>query len=158
MAARRHPLRSYIIALFRRGDLVSVHEAMLICDASRQAISKWIKAERINIEAHRLQHLAKLRTAAQRQLDGLPALRRPTKAQMRASLEKAVERFNHANAKASESVAQSERNGARGPPRDVAGAQVEREAIVVSDVPIVRTQRRSRDHAQAASRVKPDLQ
>jgi hypothetical protein len=100
MAAPRHPLRSYIIALFKRGDLVSVHEATLICDASRQAISKWIKVEGISIEAHRMAHIAKLRTAGQRHLAGLPAMRRPTKAQMRKELEQAMRRFNVANTKA----------------------------------------------------------
>jgi hypothetical protein len=100
MAPPRHPLRSFIVALFRRGDLVSVHEATMICDASRQAISKWIKAEGISIEAHRLAHLARLRNTAQRQLDGLPPLRRPTKAQMRKTLEDAMRRFNAANSKA----------------------------------------------------------
>lgn len=104
MAAHRHPLRSYIMTLFKRGDLVSVHEATLICDASRQAISKWVKAEGLNIESHRLAHISRLRTAAQRQLDGLPPLRKPTKAQMRASMAKAIERFNHANAKPNQSM------------------------------------------------------
>jgi hypothetical protein len=99
MAAPRHPLRSFIIALFKRGDLVSVHEATLICDASRQAISKWVKAEGIDIEAHRLAHVSRLRTIAQRQMDGLPALRRPTKAQMRKIAAKAVKDFNRAQQK-----------------------------------------------------------
>ena len=99
MAAPRHPLRSYIIGLFRRGDLVSVHEATLICDASRQAISKWIKSEGIDVEAHRLAHLAKRRTNAQRYLQGMPPLRKPTRAQMRKTLDDAMRRFNAANAK-----------------------------------------------------------
>jgi hypothetical protein len=98
MAPPRHPLRSYIIGLFRHGDLVSVQEATLICDASRQAITKWLKAEGINIEAHRLAYLAKRRTNAQRYLDGLPPTRRPSKAQMRKELAEAMRRFNEANA------------------------------------------------------------
>lgn len=97
MAPPRHPLRSFIITLFRRGDLVSVHEATLICDASRQAITKWVKAEGIDIDAHRMAHIARLRTSGQRQLDGKPPLRRPTKAQMRKMADEAVRRFNAAN-------------------------------------------------------------
>jgi hypothetical protein len=97
MAAARHPLRSHIITLFRRGELVSVHEATLICDVSRQAISKWLKAEGINIEARRHQRLAKLRTIVQRHADGLPPVRRPSKAQMRAELDRAMRQFNAAN-------------------------------------------------------------
>jgi hypothetical protein len=98
MAAPRHPLRSYIIALFQRGDLVSVHEATLICDASRQAVTKWLKAEGISVEARRLAHLARLRTKGQRQVEGLPPMRRPTKTEMRRDLDKAMRRFNAANA------------------------------------------------------------
>jgi hypothetical protein len=97
MAPARHPLRSYIVGLFRQGDLVNVREATLICDVSRQAITKWLKAERINVEAHRLEHISKLRTNAQRYLDGLSPLRKPTKKQMRQELERAMKRFNAAN-------------------------------------------------------------
>jgi hypothetical protein len=99
MAAPRHPLRSYIVGLFRHGDLVSVAEAVLICGASRQAITKWLKAEGINIEAHRLAHISKLRTNAQRYIEGLPPARKPTKTQMRKTLDEAMRRFNAANAK-----------------------------------------------------------
>jgi hypothetical protein len=99
MAPPRHPLRSHIIALFLRGELVSVHEATLICDASRQAVTKWLKAEGINVEARRMAYLAKRRTIAERHLDGLPPLRRPSKAQMRSDLQKAMRRFNEANSK-----------------------------------------------------------
>jgi predicted HTH domain antitoxin len=97
MAAPRHPLRSYIVGLFQRGELVSVAEAVLICDASRQAISKWIKAEGINIETRRLARIAKLTTNAQRYVDGLPPSRKPSKAEMRRDLAKAMRRFNAAN-------------------------------------------------------------
>jgi hypothetical protein len=97
MAPPRHPLRSYIISLFARGELVSVHEATLICDASRQAISKWLKADGIDVDARRLAFIAKRRTAAQRHLDGIGPSRRPTKAQMRRDLAQAMRRFNEAN-------------------------------------------------------------
>ncbi|SRR6266404_1847025 len=99
MAAPRHPLRSYIIGLFRRGELVSVHEATLICDASRQAISKWVKADGINIEARRSAYIVRLMVKAQRYLEGLPAIRKPTKRQMRRDLAKAMRGWNEANTK-----------------------------------------------------------
>jgi hypothetical protein len=125
MAPPRHPLRSYIVALFRRGELVSVHEATLICDASRQAITKWLKAEGISAEAHRLAYLAKLRTNGQRQIEGRPPLQKPSKAQQRRALEKAIERFNRANAKSSAQMAGSGRTGASRPPGSCAPPQVE---------------------------------
>jgi hypothetical protein len=99
MAPQRHPLRSYVLDLFRRGELVSIAEAVLISGASRQAVTKWIKAEGISIEARRLARIAKHRTNAQRHLDGLPPLRRPSKGQMRKDADKALRDWNAANAK-----------------------------------------------------------
>ncbi len=98
MAAPRHPLRAYIVALFRHGDLVSVHEATLICDASRQAISKWIKVEGIDIGVRRSAYIIRLMVNAQRYLEGLPPLRKPTKKQMRRIADKALRDWNAANA------------------------------------------------------------
>lgn len=98
MPAPRHPLRSHIVALFRRGDLVSVHEAVLICDASRQAITKWVKAAGIDIEAHRLAYLAKLRTRAQGHVDGLSGQPRLSARKRWREAQQAVRRFNAANA------------------------------------------------------------
>lgn len=96
MAPPRHPLRSYVVTLFRRGELVSAHEATLICDASRQAITKWLKAEGISITAHRLAFIARRRTAAQRLLEGKGPVRRPSKSQMRLEADRAVRKFNEA--------------------------------------------------------------
>lgn len=99
MAAARHPLRSYIIALLRHGDLVSVAEAVAVSGASAQAVRKWIKAEGFDIGVRRMARIARYTTNAQRYMDGLPPLRKPTKVQMRRTLEEAMRRFNAANAK-----------------------------------------------------------
>jgi len=96
MPARRHPLRSYIVALFKRGELVSVKEAELICDASRQVIHRWLKLEGINIEARRLSKLGRFRTQAMTDLDDMPA-KRISKAELRKQTEKAVAEFNRRN-------------------------------------------------------------
>lgn len=102
MAPARHPLRSYVVGLFRSGELVNVREAVQICGATRQAITRWLKHEGINVQAHRLCRIATLATNAQRYLDGLPPLRRPTKRQMRQELEQAMKRFNEARGKHSQ--------------------------------------------------------
>lgn len=94
MPARRHPLRAFVIALFRRGEIVSVREAELICDASRQAIRKWLKAEGIDISARRLQRISVLRSRAMADLDSGPLVRRPSKAERQAITDKAVREFN----------------------------------------------------------------
>lgn len=83
MPAHRHPLRSHIIALFRRGDLVSLGEAAIVSGATKQAIGRWLKAERINITAARLAHIARQRTRAQLIEEGKGPRRRPSKAEMR---------------------------------------------------------------------------
>lgn len=97
MAPRRHPLRKHIVTLFVRGELVSVQEAVLICDASRQAISRWLKAASIDIGVKRLAWIAKQRARAWECEDGKPAARRPSKLQMRKDLERAVAQFNKRN-------------------------------------------------------------
>lgn len=96
MAARRHPLRKYIVALFKRGELVSVREAELICDASRQAISKWLRLEGVDIESRRLALIGRLRSRAMRDIDARP-LRKPSKTEQRAQADKAVREFNARN-------------------------------------------------------------
>jgi hypothetical protein len=92
MAAPRHPLRSHIVTLFRRGDLVSVAEAVLICDASRQAISKWVKAAGIDLEASRMAYVARQRSRAQLIAEGKPPRRRPSKDEMRETIAQAIAR------------------------------------------------------------------
>lgn len=92
MAASRHPLRSHIETLFRRDDLVSVREAVLVCDASRQAVSRWLRQAGIDIAAARLAHIARQRSRAQLIAEGKPPRRRPSKAQMRKEIEEAMKR------------------------------------------------------------------
>ena len=96
MPARRHPLRSYIVALFKRGELVSVREAELICDASRQAITKWLRREHIDIGVRRLDRIGRLRAKAMTDLDDMP-VKRLSKAELRKQTEKAISEFNRRN-------------------------------------------------------------
>ncbi len=88
--------------MFRRGDLVSAAEGALIASVPRQTISRWIREAEIDVTASRLQHLARCQAKAQRYAAGLPPLLKPTKAQMRRTLEDAMRRFNAANAKPNE--------------------------------------------------------
>lgn len=92
MAPRNHPLRSHIVTLFRRGELASVREAVLICDASRQAISKWIRAAGIDIETARLGFIARQRTRAQMVAENKAPRGKPSKAQMRQTIADAMAR------------------------------------------------------------------
>jgi hypothetical protein len=94
MAAARHPLRSHIVTLFRRGELVSVREAVLICDASRQAVNRWLRQAGIDLVSTRLRYIARHRDRARRIEEGRPPRRGPTKAELRKQGEKAVVDFN----------------------------------------------------------------
>jgi hypothetical protein len=116
MAPPRHPLRKYIVSLFRHGDLVSVYEGAQICGASRQVLTRWLKMEGINIDAHRMARIAAYRTSAQRYLDGLPPQRKPTKAQLRKFAERALKQWNKANAKRAQ--AHAGKSGAKGNSRE----------------------------------------
>lgn len=94
MAAARHPLRFHIITLFRRGELVSVAEAVLICDASRQAVNRWLRLAGIDIGRARLRYIARHRDRASRIMEDKPPRRGPSKAEMRKATEKAIAEFN----------------------------------------------------------------
>ena len=92
MPLPRHPLRSHIITLFRRGEIASVREAVLICDASRQAVTKWLKAAGVDIEASRLAYITRQRTRAQLVAEGKAPRGKPSKAQMRQIISDAMAR------------------------------------------------------------------
>lgn len=100
MPARRHPLRQWVVTMFRRGDLISAAEGAIVASVPRQTVARWIREAGIDIRATRLQYLARTQRKAQRYADGLPPLQKPTKAQMRRQIEEAMRRFNAANAKA----------------------------------------------------------
>lgn len=92
MPAHRHPLRRHVMTLFRRGDLASVAEAMLVSGLSRQTIGRWLRIERIDVVRSRLRYVARERDKAQRILENLPPRRRPSKAQMRREIAEAMAR------------------------------------------------------------------
>lgn len=102
MAPPRHPLRRYVVSLLERGELVSIREATMVCDASRQAISRWVKEARVDLEVRRGAYVARLRTNADRYLEGLAPTKRPSKRQMRKIAAKALKDWNEANGKTDE--------------------------------------------------------
>lgn len=71
------------MTLFRRGELASAGEAVLVSGLSRQTIGRWLRMERINAASARLRYIARQRDRAQRILEGKPPRRRPSKEQMR---------------------------------------------------------------------------
>lgn len=102
MPAHRHPLRDRVLNRIRRGELASVREIMLVASIPRQTANRWLREAGIKLEAARLHLVAKMREQEERYLQGLPALRKPTKRQARKSLERAIKRFNAANGRDSQ--------------------------------------------------------
>lgn len=111
MAPARHPLRNWVVGMFARGDLTSPAEGALVASVPRQTVARWLREDGIDVKATRLRYLARCQAKAQRYAAGLPAVRKPSKAVMRRDLEKAVERFNAANAKQSGSARACSRAG-----------------------------------------------
>lgn len=96
MAARRHHLRDWVISMYRRGDLCSIAEGALIASVPRQTVGRWVREAEINIEATRQRYLARSQLRAERYAEGLPPVRKPSKAQMRSDIDKAMRRRSHA--------------------------------------------------------------
>jgi hypothetical protein len=101
MAPRRHPLRNWIISMYQRGELATVAEGAIIGTVPRQTVARWIREAGIDIGATRLRYLARCQLKAERYTAGLPPPQRPSRAQMRRDLEKAMRHFNAANARPS---------------------------------------------------------
>ena len=97
MAAAPHPLRTFILTLLRRGEVVGIAEACAITGISRQTLYRWVRAERIDMVTARARCLARLHDRGQRIMDGKAPRRGPTKSEMRRMGEKAVRDFNRAN-------------------------------------------------------------
>jgi hypothetical protein len=99
MAPRRHPLRDWVIGMYRRGELCSPVEGALIATVPRQTVGRWIKEAGIDVHAARERYLARSQLKAARYAAGLPPMRKPSKTEMRRDLAKAMRRFNAANAR-----------------------------------------------------------
>lgn len=98
MAPSRHPLRQWIVGMFQRGDLVSPAEGAIVASVPRQTVARWIREAGIDIHATRQHYLARNQLKAQHYAAGLPPTHKPSKAEMRRDLAKAMRRFNAANA------------------------------------------------------------
>lgn len=92
MPAHRHPLRYHVMTLFRRGEMVSIAEAVLISGVSRQTIGRWLRVQNIDIKTARLHYIARQRSRAQLIAEGKPQRRRPTKIEMRKEIAAAMKR------------------------------------------------------------------
>lgn len=96
MARERHPLRDWVIGMFKAGALTSRAEGAVIASVPRQTVGRWIREAGIDIEAARRQWLARNQRRAQRYLDGKPPRGKPSKRYLRRIAAKALKDFNRA--------------------------------------------------------------
>ena len=93
MPTPENPLRRQVLELFRRGQLATAQEGAWLAVTTRQAVTRWLREERIDARAARLRYIATLRSKAARVAEGKPTRRR-TKADLRREGERAVREFN----------------------------------------------------------------
>jgi hypothetical protein len=99
MTARRHPLRDRILSRIRRGELASVREIMLVASIPRQTANRWLREAAIDLGVMRLRHLAKLHRQEEEYLETRSGQPMRTRRQRWIETQRAVRRFNEANAK-----------------------------------------------------------
>lgn len=86
------------MTLYRRGELASVREGMVVAGVPRQTIHRWLREAGLDLKRCRLRWLARQHERAERQADQRPRLR-PSRHRMRQRAERAVREFNEANAR-----------------------------------------------------------
>lgn len=96
MARARHPLRDWVIGMFRSGALTTPSEGAMIATVPRQTVSRWIREAEIDIAATRQEWLARNQRRAQRYVDGKPPRGKPSKRYLRRVAAKALKDWNRA--------------------------------------------------------------
>jgi hypothetical protein len=96
MAPQRHPMREWVVSMYRRGDLTSPSEGAFIATVPRQTVARWIREARIDVRDTRKQYLARNQRRAQRYVDGKPPRGKPSKKYLRRVAAKALRDWNRA--------------------------------------------------------------
>ncbi len=99
MARARHPLRDWVVGMFRNGTLTSPAEGAIVATVPRQTVGRWIREAGIDVKAARLQFLARSQRRAQRYVEGKPPRGKPSKRYLRRLAAKALRDFNRAQSK-----------------------------------------------------------
>jgi hypothetical protein len=99
MPKPRHGLRKRMMVRARRGEFASSAEIAMVASIAWQTANRWLREDRIDLDAARLEHLARL---LQKENEGAVARSggaHQTDEQRRVSIRKAVRQFNEAQAK-----------------------------------------------------------
>lgn len=89
MPSLRHPLRERVLLQVRNGRFASVREIMTVASVPRQTVNRWLREAGLSLAAARLQFVAKLRDIEAHHLQNRPPAKRPSKAAIRQSGERA---------------------------------------------------------------------
>lgn len=99
MARERHPLRDWVIGMFKAGTLTSASEGAIVASVPRQTVARWVREAGLDIMLCRQQFLARTQRKAQRYVDGKPPRGKPSKRFLRRMADKALRDFNRAQSK-----------------------------------------------------------
>lgn len=94
MGAQRHRLRNRVLARARRGEFASAREIGLVASVPVQTALRWLREAKIDIDALRLKHLAKVHQKDHEEMAVRSGSPRPTDKQRRVDVLKAVRKFN----------------------------------------------------------------
>lgn len=75
-------MRSYVVAMFKRGELASLQEGAVVGGVNKVTVRRWLVEAKVNWGATRTRWLAKCNERAARYAEGLPPIPRLTKRQM----------------------------------------------------------------------------
>ncbi len=80
------PLRSHVVALYRRGELATLEEGALVAGVTRSAIRAWLRTVGVDWMRARAHYVARQRSRAIAAAEGR-IVRRPSKAALRREAE-----------------------------------------------------------------------
>ncbi len=99
MAPARHPLRNWVLGMYRSGVLVSPSDGAEIASVPRQTVSRWLREGGVDVKLAHQAFIARQHVRAQRYLDGKLPGRNLTKRHLRKIAAKALRNWNYANGK-----------------------------------------------------------
>lgn len=86
-------IRTFVVGSFVRGTLASLDEGAMVAGVDRSTVMRWLRAERIDWKAKRLQFLAKQRNKAVLISEG-KTVARPSKQELRRQAEEAKAKWD----------------------------------------------------------------
>lgn len=77
-----HPSRTYVVAMFKRGELATLEEGAKVAGTKRETVARWLRYADVDWAVTRSRYLAKKHTHCETYAAGLPPSRKLTKRQL----------------------------------------------------------------------------